>query len=131
MYCIVVTSGLESGCCKDTFAGFLSVAYAPLRRILARRFEGSQELSWPQNAALRVFGKCLILARHFQRKRRKCLATSESVSPKLSICQNAESGILGPRKFLATFKVSRQNKPLGTVPALYCLYGMFLTVLDL
>ena len=26
-------------------------------------------------------------------------------------CQNAESGISGPRKFLATFKLSHQNKP--------------------
>ena len=79
--------------------------------------------------------------RHFQRKQRKCLATwwpstflapkyhfphfgkgllcrdtfrgsGESVSSKLSIWQNAESGISGPRKFLATFKMSRQNKPI-------------------
>ena len=101
------------------------------------------------------FGKGLILARYFQRKRWKCLATwwpitllalkchfphfgkglilarlSEEiwesawlpgslaisllplkVSPKLSHCQNAESGISRPRNFLATFKVSRQNKP--------------------
>ena len=28
--------------------------------------------------------------------------------------QNTESGFSGPRKFLATFKVSRQNMPLKT-----------------
>ena len=39
-------------------------------------------------------------------------ASSEIVSPKLSLCQNAVSDISEPRKFLATFKLSRQNKPL-------------------
>ena len=70
---------------------------------------------------LSAFWQRLIMARHFQRKQKKCLATwypstfcgsTESVSPKLSFCQNAESSISWPRKFLVTFNVSRQNTPL-------------------
>ena len=58
-----------------------------------------------------TFWQMLNFGETLSEEEEKVLATSESVSPKLSICQNAESGILGPRKFLATFKVSRQNKP--------------------
>ena len=91
-----------NSCKKDTRMSKLSVQeeQCNLRLILARHFEGSQELSWPRNATFRI------LARHFHRERRKCLT-------KISLCQNAESGVSGPRKFLATFKMSRQNKPLS------------------
>ena len=54
---------------------------------------------------LSAFWQKFIMARHFQRKRRKFLA-------KIKHLPKCESGISGPRKFLATFKVSRQNMPL-------------------
>ena len=87
--------------------------------IWARHFEGSQELSWPRNATFCILAKAKKVSRHnkpFSKMRKVALRGQESVLPKLNLCQNAESGISGPRKFLATFKVSRPNKPLETEP---------------
>ena len=100
--------------------------------MLARHFEGSQKLSWPRNATFRQrlnFGETLseevenvlgyLIAQDLLGPEMPLSlfwqdtfsASSESVSPKLRLCQNAKNGISGPRKFSATFKVSPQNKP--------------------